>query len=146
MRRLGIEHNMFENFHEEQSCYDIIVEYSRGGKDHGLTERYMRRACSLQAAPATENQSMLAGVVVETEANQFLLKEPAQASQKEREFAVALLRETCDRRLEGMTMTYFNQRARRVEGSCKTRQQLWDDLAAIWTLESPDSQGATQGR
>ncbi|CAK0911900.1 unnamed protein product, partial [Prorocentrum cordatum] len=55
-------------------------------------------------------------VMVDADASEFLLQAPPSATAEERESAVALLRETCDRGLEAMTLPYFDQRARRLEG------------------------------
>ncbi|CAK0856925.1 unnamed protein product, partial [Prorocentrum cordatum] len=134
--------HVFEASNGEQQCQDFIVQYSRGGEDLGVTERYMRRACSLGAPSVSDNQSLLAGVVVEVDADEFSLQAPTSASAKEREFAVALLRETCDRGLEAMALSYFNQRSRRIEGSSNNRQQLWDDLpcSGLWKLQATKAQ------
>ena len=82
----------FEAKNDESRCEDIIVGYSRGGQDNGVTERYMRRACHLEERePADETMATVAGVAVETDASTFLLQAPQDIIHKQREFTVALL-------------------------------------------------------
>lgn len=122
--------HFFERQHGEQQCRGIIVAYTRGGKEGGLTERYMRCACSLEARNTTAAPvgPILAGVAVETDPRRFLIQGAPEESLHERQFAVGILREMCDRGLEAMAPSYFNQCSRKLPGSSRSREELWEML------------------
>ena len=132
--------HVFESQRGQAACRDLIVEYTRGGKDQGMTERFMRRSCHLEPTgnqQDTGDVAKIAGVAVEVDAAKFLLKGPETVDESLRAFAVALMRETCDRGLEAMTQSYFYQRKRKIEGSSLGRQELWGKLPStgLWRAQ-----------
>ena len=121
----------FEERHGEQDCQDIIANFTRNGGDRNLTERFMRDSCNLprrdeSAAAATDGH--VAGCIVETDAQETLMGKDTSGEQPRetlRRFAIDLMKETNERNLNQMTLSYFKQRNRRVNGLQLTRDQLY---------------------
>ena len=94
---------------------------------------FLMESCSLPPRePMTDDfkKGIVSGVAIDTTITQALGSMATKApSSNMRKFGVALMRECCDRGLDVMTQTYFNERARHLAGSYLGRRELWAKLS-----------------
>ena len=93
----------------------MIVEFSRNGGDLGVTERFLRTGCRLEARPDNSNfsftEGIVAGVNIDVSLECMSIPKSMSVSVNIRKFAVSLMVEACDRELDYMTWTYYKQKA-----------------------------------
>ena len=129
----------FEELHGRDECEKMIVEFSRNGGDLGVTERFLRTGCRLEARPDNSNfsftEGIVAGVNIDVSLECMSIPKSMSVSVNIRKFAVSLMVEACDRELDYMTWTYYKQKGRNPIGMPLSREELWAKLdeSAGWS-------------
>ena len=131
----------FEEKHGQQQCMDIIVNFCRNDGDRGRTDAFIRECCHLEKRdkefhPFSFDKGVVCGAQLNCDLDTGMAVGTAMDDSNFRIFAVDLMRELCDRKMDSITKSYFMQKQRQVRGSSLSRDEIWaklNDPSSGWT-------------
>jgi hypothetical protein len=125
-----IQHSFEEQFSKDD-CYSMITNFTRNGGDGGATEAYMRAATGLPTPKSRTAQlgknSALASIDTDAQKTIAAMASGEATDAFSLNLAVELLREL---KMDTLTYTYFNQKARKVPGLTISRSEMYKRLPA----------------